>query len=71
MKNGLQGEGVGGWGRGRGLGLGIGDAIGKAAILLRIVEGRGCCWGGGYQERQHQLARRNTRCQGCMVFLGK
>jgi hypothetical protein len=71
MKNGLffflEGGGV----IGKGIGEGDGEmdwecdwGVGKAAMLLRIVEGR------GYQIAQRQLARSGTiRAEDCMVFI--
>lgn len=63
MKNGFGGDF-----EGQVVRLGNGSAIGKADKLLKIVEGRG---GVGISKTQHQLARRNTKCQGCMVFLDR
>lgn len=67
MKNGVwffEGEGVG---------VGVGDwgRDWEGSYTANDRGGQGEGKGVGISKRQHQLARRNTRCQGCMVFLDK
>lgn len=58
---------------GEGVGVGVGDwgRDWEGSYTANDRGGQGEGKGVGISKRQHQLARRNTRCQGCMVFLDK